>query len=155
MVDITKPDRLSWDSYFMQIAHLVSERATCTRAKIGAVIVRDRSIISTGYNGSPIGMPHCTDDGCLIYTTTSPGGQVIENCFRTIHAEINAIAQAAKHGNAIDKSSIYITASPCIHCLKVLINSGISTIYYDKPYHIENIEEMLSITDTKLHQVST
>ena len=114
-------ERLDWHNYFMNIAKMVAERSTCNRAKIGAVIVKDRSIISTGYNGAPAGLPHCTDVGCLIYTSINPDGEEEQNCFRTIHAEINAIAQAAKHGVSIDGADIYITASPCYHCLKVLI----------------------------------
>ncbi|HRU22363.1 MAG TPA: dCMP deaminase family protein [Candidatus Latescibacteria bacterium] len=145
--------RLGWDTYFMRIAQLVAERSTCTRAKIGAVIVRERSIIATGYNGSPAGMPHCTEVGCLVYRSTAPDGTVEENCFRTIHAEINAIAQAAKHGNSIDGASIYITATPCIHCLKVLINVGIKRIFYAKPYKLQTIEEMVRISGIELVQV--
>lgn len=138
-----KASRLEWDEYFMRIAQLVAERSTCNRAKVGAVIVRDRSIIATGYNGAPSGMPHCTDVGCLIYRSTTPDGTVEENCFRTIHAEINAIAQAARNGSAIDGASIYVTHTPCIHCIKVLINVGMKRIYYAKPYKIETIREAL------------
>ena len=90
--------RPSWDEYFMTITRQVAERSTCPRAKVGAVIVRDRNILATGYNGSPAGLPHCLDDGCLIYRSQTPSGETEENCFRTIHAEINAIAQAAKNG---------------------------------------------------------
>ena len=146
--------RIDWDTYFMRIAQLVAERSTCLRAKIGAVIVRERSIISTGYNGAPSGMPHCLDVGCLIYRSTTPDGTVEENCFRTIHAEINAIAQAAKNGSSIDGASIYVTASPCIHCLKVLINVGMKRIYYATPYKIHTVEEMLSTTGIELIQVA-
>jgi dCMP deaminase len=147
------PARLEWDSYFMRIAQLVAERSTCTRAKIGAVVVKERNIIATGYNGSPSGMPHCLDAGCLIYKTTTPDGTVEDNCFRTIHAEVNAIAQAAKNGTSIDGASIYITASPCIHCLKVIINVGMRTIYYAKPYKIQTIAEMLENSGTELIEV--
>lgn len=145
--------RIDWDTYFMRIAQLVAERSTCLRAKVGAVIVRDRSIISTGYNGAPSGMPHCLEVGCLIYRSTTPDGTVEENCFRTIHAEINAIAQAAKHGNSIDGASIYVTATPCIHCLKVLINVGMKTIYYAKPYKLHTVEEMIKTTGIDFVQV--
>lgn len=137
----------------MSVAHLVSRRATCTRAHIGAVIVRENNILSTGYNGAPTGLPHCHDDNCRIYRCTHPDGTVEENCVNTIHAEINAIAQAAKHGISIRDSDIYITASPCIHCLKVLINVGIKTIYYDKPYKIEHIDELLRLSNIRLVQV--
>jgi dCMP deaminase len=145
--------RLGWHEYFMSVAHLISRRATCTRGHIGAVIVRDHSILSTGYNGAPSGLPHCNETNCRIYRSTHPDGTVEENCVNTIHAEINAIAQAAKHGVCISDSDIYITASPCIHCLKVLINVGIKTIYYDKPYKIEHIAELLRLSGIRLVQV--
>ena len=146
--------RLGWDEYFMSVAQLISRRATCTRGHIGAVIVRDHSILSTGYNGAPSGLPHCNDSNCRIYRSTHPDGTVEENCVNTIHAEINAIAQAAKHGVSIKDSDIYITASPCIHCLKVLINVGIKTIYYLKPYKIEHIAELIRLSGIKLVQVT-
>ena len=145
--------RLDWDSYFMNIAQLVAERSTCNRAKIGAVIVRDRNIIATGYNGSPMGLPHCTEVGCLVYVSRNPNGEEEENCFRTIHAEINAIAQAAKHGVRIDGSDMYVTASPCIHCLKVLINVGVKSIYYEKPYKIHTIQDMVEQAGISMIQV--
>lgn len=145
--------RLSWDQYFMRIAMLVADRATCTRAKIGAVIVKDKNVIATGYNGSPAGHPHCTDVGCLVYTSRNPDGEEEENCFRTIHAEINAVAQAAKHGVEINGANIYVTASPCYHCLKTLMNTGIRRIYYLKPYKIDRIRPLLENTDIELIQV--
>ncbi|KER10019.1 MAG: dCMP deaminase [[Candidatus Thermochlorobacteriaceae] bacterium GBChlB] len=148
-----KPPRIGWQEYFMRVAHLISQRATCERAHIGAVIVRDNNILATGYNGSPSGLPHCDGPTCLIYKSTHPDGTVEENCMRTIHAEINAIAQAAKHGTSIKDAEIYITASPCINCLKVLINVGIKTIYYDKPYKIETISELLRLSGVRLIQV--
>jgi len=146
--------RLGWHEYFMNVAHLISRRATCTRAHIGAVIVRENSILSTGYNGAPSGLPHCNDTNCIIYESKHPDGTVEENCVNTIHAEINAIALAAKHGVSIKDSDIYITASPCIHCLKVLINVGIKTIYYDKPYKIGQIDELLRLSGIRLVQVN-
>ncbi len=145
--------RLSWDQYFMRIATLVADRATCTRAKIGAVIVKDKNVIATGYNGSPAGHPHCTDVGCLIYVSRNPDGEEEENCFRTIHAEINAIAQAAKHGVEINDADIYITASPCYHCLKTLMNTGIRRIFYLKPYKIDRIEPLLVNSKIELIRV--
>ena len=134
--------RPTWDEYFMTITREVAERSTCLRAKVGAVIVRERNILATGYNGAPAGMPHCLDVGCEIYESRNPGGEVVENCFRTIHAEINAIAQAAKHGVSIAGSDIYITHSPCIHCLKTLINTGIQRVCYEKPYKLHTLEEL-------------
>ncbi|MFZ4801237.1 MAG: deoxycytidylate deaminase [Chlorobium sp.] len=147
--------RLGWHEYFMGVAHLISGRATCTRGHIGAVIVRDNNILSTGYNGAPSGLPHCHDSGsaCRIYKSIHPDGTVEENCVNTIHAEINAIAQAAKHGVSISDSDIYITASPCIHCLKVLINVGIKTIYYASPYKMEHIAELVTLSAIRLEQV--
>jgi len=146
--------RLGWHEYFMTVAQLISRRATCTRGHVGAVIVRENSILSTGYNGAPSGLPHCNDSNCRIYRSIHPDGTVEENCVNAIHAEINAIAQAAKHGVSIRDSDIYITASPCIHCLKVLINVGIKTIYYEKPYKIEHIDELLRLSGIKLVQVN-
>ncbi len=149
----TDDERLSWDQYFMTITRQVAERSTCTRAKVGAVIVRDRSILATGYNGSPAGMPHCTEVGCLVYESRTPGGEIEQNCFRTIHAEINAIAQAAKNGASIKDASIYITHTPCIHCLKVLVNTGIGDIFYEKPYKLDTVADILEHTGVRLHAV--
>ena len=146
-------DRPSWDQYFMTITRQVAERSTCTRAKVGAVIVRDRNIVATGYNGSPAGLPHCTDVGCLIYSSRTPSGEMEENCFRTIHAEINAIAQAAKNGASIRDADIYITHTPCIHCMKVLLNTGIRAIYYEREYKLHTLEEMLKHTSVTLQRV--
>ena len=146
-------ERPSWHQYFMTITRQVAERSTCTRAKVGAVIVRDKNILATGYNGAPAGMPHCTDVGCLVYTSRTPAGETEENCFRTIHAEINAIAQAAKNGAAISGASIYITHTPCIHCLKVLVNTGIKHAYYEHEYKLHTLEELRKYTDVTLERV--
>lgn len=145
--------RPTWDQYFMTITRQVTERSTCLRAKVGAVIVRDKNILATGYNGSPAGLPHCYDAGCLIYRSTTPSGEVEENCFRTIHAEINAITQAAKNGAAIRGADIYITHTPCIHCFKVLINTGIRRIFYEKPYKLHTLDELRRYADVELIQV--
>jgi dCMP deaminase len=147
-------DRLSWDQYFMTITRQVAERSTCNRAKVGAVIVRDKNIIATGYNGSPAGMPHCTEVGCLIYESKNPNGETEENCFRTIHAEINAIAQAAKNGGTIKGGAIYVTHTPCIHCFKVLVNTGVKQIYYERPYKLHTLDELLRATGVRLEQVT-
>lgn len=120
--------RVSWEEYFMNIAKQVASRATCDRKHVGAVIVRDRTILSTGYNGSIRGMPHCDD-----------AGHMMENghCVATIHAETNAILQAAKNGVNIDGGEVYITASPCWNCFKMLANAGIKKIYYGEFYRDE------------------
>jgi dCMP deaminase len=134
--------RPSWDQYFMLITRQVADRSTCNRAKVGAVIVRDKNILATGYNGAPGGLPHCIDVGCLVYESRTPSGEIEENCFRTIHAEINAIAQAAKNGASIRDADIYITHTPCIHCFKVLINTGIKRVLYERPYKLATLEEL-------------
>jgi dCMP deaminase len=137
----------------MTITAQVAERSTCPRAKVGAVIVRDRSILATGYNGAPAGLPHCTEVGCLLYVSRTPAGENEENCYRTIHAEINAIAQAAKNGSSIRGADIYITHTPCIHCLKVLINTGIKRIYYEREYKRHTLADILAHADVELAQV--
>jgi dCMP deaminase len=122
--------RASWDEYFMNIAKVVSSRSTCERKFVGAVIVRDRTILSTGYNGSIRGMPHCTEVGHLMEDG---------HCVATIHAEVNAIIQAAKNGVAIDGASLYVTASPCWSCFKASANAGIRRIIYGEFYRDERI----------------
>jgi dCMP deaminase len=146
-------DRPSWDQYFLTITRQVAERSTCLRAKVGAVIVRDKNILATGYNGSPAGLPHCLDVGCLIYRTVTPNGETEENCFRTIHAEINAITQAAKNGAAIRGAHVYITHSPCIHCFKVLINTGVERVVFEKEYKLHTLRELQQYTNLELARV--
>ena len=124
--------RLSWESYFMNIAHEVATRSTCDRKNVGAVIVREKTILSTGYNGSIKGLPHCNDAGHEM----SDG-----HCIRTTHAEANAIVQAAKNGVAVNNSEIYVTASPCYNCFKLIANAGIIVIYYNELYRDERIIE--------------
>jgi dCMP deaminase len=124
--------RTSWEKYFMQIAQQVATRSTCDRKHIGAVIVRDKTILSTGYNGSIRNLPHCDDVGHMM---DAEG----EHCIRTVHAEANAMAQAAKNGVKIEDAEIYITASPCWNCFKLLANAGIKKIYYGEFYKDEEI----------------
>src|SRR5918912_3439453 len=125
-------ERVPWDQYFMNIAQVVASRSTCPRKFVGAVIVRDKTILSTGYNGSIRGMPHCSDEG-----------HMMENghCVATIHAEANAILQAAKNGVSIDGADIYTTASPCWNCFKLIANAGIRRIYYGEFYRDERSRE--------------
>jgi dCMP deaminase len=148
-------ERPTWDEYFLTITRQVAERSTCVRAKVGAVIVRDRSILATGYNGAPAGMPHCLDSGCLVYESKTPDGNVEENCFRTIHAEINAIAQAARNGTRIDGADIYVTHTPCIHCFKTLVNTGIKRMFYNRPYKMDTLEELKRNTGVELIRVES
>ncbi len=117
--------RISWEEYFMNIAKQVASRSTCDRKHVGAVIVRDKTILSTGYNGSIRGMPHCDEVGHLMENG---------HCVATIHAEANAVLQAAKNGVMINNGEIYITASPCWTCFKMLANAGIKKIYYGEFY---------------------
>lgn len=145
--------RPSWDQYFMTITRQVAERSTCLRAKVGAVIVRDRSILATGYNGAPAGMPHCTEVGCQIYESHTPDGEIEQNCWRTIHAEINAITQAARNGAAIRDADIYVTHTPCVHCLKVLINTGIRNVYYGREYKVHTVADLVTHSGIRLVQV--
>ena len=125
--------RPSWNDYFMDIAHLVKTRSTCTRRQVGAVIVKDKQILSTGYNGAPTGCKHCTDIGCLRTKLGVPSGERHELC-RALHAEQNAIAQAAHHGTSLVGATIYVTAQPCSLCAKLLINTGITHIIYEGDY---------------------
>lgn len=125
--------RPGWDEYFMQVAEVVSRRSTCLRRSIGAVIVRDKRILTTGYNGAPSGLAHCTDIGCLREKLGVPSGERTEIC-RGLHAEQNAIIQAAKYGISVEGSTIYSTTEPCSLCAKMLINAGITRVVYDVPY---------------------
>ncbi len=134
----------NWNEYFLKIAETVSTRATCKRLKVGSVIVKDKQIISTGYNGSPSGTSHCTDIGCLI---------INNSCQRTIHAETNAIIQAAKHGVNINGSSIYVTHQPCLNCLKHILNAGINRIYFTHLYGSTGMTEHLQEIGIKTKSV--
>jgi dCMP deaminase len=122
--------RISWDRYFMNLAVQAATRSTCPRKSVGAVIVRDKAILATGYNGSIRGLPHCSEIGCLIEN---------DHCVRTVHAEANAILQAARHGVRIEGADIYITASPCWDCFKLVANAGIERILYGVFYRDERI----------------
>ncbi|MGL4368314.1 MAG: deoxycytidylate deaminase [Spirochaetota bacterium] len=135
-------DRPSWDDYFMRIAEEVSERSTCIRRKVGAVIVKDKRILATGYNGAPRGVPHCTPETCLRNKYNIPSGQRHELC-RGLHGEQNAIIQAACHGVSINGAVIYVTNQPCMICTKMLINCGITTFYYRNPYDDALAQEMM------------
>ncbi|MBN2037765.1 MAG: dCMP deaminase family protein [Chitinispirillaceae bacterium] len=136
--------RVSWDEYFMNIAIQAAMRSTCDRKHVGAVIVRDKTILSTGYNGSIRGLPHCDDIG-----------HMMENghCVATVHAEANAIIQAAKHGTMINGADIYITASPCWNCFKLIANSGIRRIFYLEFYRDERIMKIAKQAGIELKQV--
>ncbi len=135
--------RPSWDEYFMSITEQVGQRSTCTRRHIGAVIVKDKRILATGYNGVPSGLAHCEDVGCLREQLGIPSGTQHELC-RGIHAEQNAVIQAARHGIAIDGATVYCTHQPCVLCAKILINAGITEIIYQNAYPDALATEMLA-----------
>jgi dCMP deaminase len=137
-------NRASWDEYFMRIAKEVSTRATCDRKHVGAVIVRDKSILASGYNGSIRGLPHCDEVGHMM---------VDNHCVRTIHAENNAIIQAARNGVRIDQSTIYVTASPCWNCFKMIANAGITRIAFNEFYRDERIFEFAEKLGIELQEV--
>jgi dCMP deaminase len=122
--------RVSWEEYFMNLARQAATRSTCPRKHVGAVIVRDRNVLSTGYNGSLRGAPHCDEVGCLMENG---------HCIRTVHAEANAIIQAARHGTRLDGAEIYVTASPCFSCFKLIVNAGITKVYYGEFYRDERV----------------
>jgi dCMP deaminase len=138
-----RAQRPSWDDYFMTITSQVATRSTCLRRACGAVIVKDRRILATGYNGTPKGVSHCEDVGCIRETRGIPSGSHHELC-RGIHAEQNAIIQAALHGVAIDGSVVYTTHQPCVLCAKMLINAGVTEIVFGAPYPDPLSEEMLA-----------
>ncbi|HVP36038.1 MAG TPA: cytidine/deoxycytidylate deaminase family protein [Terriglobales bacterium] len=142
-------ERPSWDQYFMSIARLASTRSTCLRRQVGAVIVKDKKILATGYNGAPMGLKHCLDIGCLREELGIPSGERHELC-RATHAEQNAIAQAATFGVSIKDGVIYSTTHPCILCSKLLINAGISRIIIEDSYPDEMSSQMLKEAGVKI-----
>lgn len=147
-------ERPSWDSYFMQLAQVVAGRSTCLRRQVGAVIVKDKQILSTGYNGSPSGLKHCAEVGCLRQKLGIPSGERTEIC-RAVHAEQNALIQAAKHGVTINEADIYTTVQPCVLCTKLLINAGIKRVVYAVAYPDKLACEMAVEAGLELVQMST
>lgn len=127
--------RPGWDEYFMQIARTVATRATCPRAGVGAVLVRAHRILTTGYNGAPRGVAHCTEVGCTV---------VNDHCMRATHAEANAVVQAALHGVNLAESTAYCTHQPCVNCSKLLISAGVRKIVYETAYSDVVAEELLA-----------
>jgi len=130
-----KYKRPSWDEYFIGIAQAVAKRATCDRGRNACLIVKDKRILSTGYVGAPVGLPHCDDVGHLLRKTINEDGSIKYNCIRTTHAEQNAIAQAARYGVPIEGATIYTKMVPCLDCVKMIINAGIKRIVCERDYH--------------------
>jgi len=132
-------ERPSRDEICMQIAHVVAQRGTCFRAQVGAVLARNGRVLVTGYNGPPSHLPHCTDsDGCTDLDRAAPTG-----CLRSVHAEANCIAFAARHGIRTRRASLYCTHLPCLKCSELIVNSGISAVYYHTDYRIKDGERLL------------
>ena len=138
-------DRPDNDEYFMEMAHLISRRSTCTRRKVGAVIVKDKRVLTTGYNGSPKGTAHCEELGCIREQMKIPSGTRHELC-RGVHAEQNAVIQAAYFGVSIQGSTIYTTTYPCSMCSKILINAGIAEVVYSESYVDDLSKELFKET---------
>ena len=147
-------NRPAWEDYFMDIAILVAKRSTCLRRAVGALIVKDKRILSTGYNGAPSGIRHCGENGCLRKTMNIASGERHELC-RGIHAEQNAIIQAAYHGVQIQGAVLYCTNLPCSICTKMIINAGIKKIYYQEGYADELSKDMLSEALIEVLQLKT
>lgn len=127
-------ERPDWDTYFMDICHVVAKRGNCSRRQVAAIIVRDRRIVSTGYNGTPRGITNCCDGGCPRCASDLPSGEALGECI-CAHAEENAIVQAAYHGIAVKDGCLYCTLSPCLLCAKMIINAGIKEVVYETEYH--------------------
>ena len=134
--------RPSWDEYFMDIVELIKSRSTCLRRQVGALIAKDKRILATGYNGAPIGCSHCEEVGCLREKYKIPSGQRHELC-RAIHAEQNAIVQAAYSGVSVKGATMYVTNQPCVLCAKMIINAGIEKIVFNGDYPDELAMELL------------
>jgi len=141
--------RPEWDEYFMRIAELVSSRSTCLRRRVGAVLVREKRILATGYNGAPSGLKHCMETGCLREKMGIPSGEKHELC-RGLHAEQNAIIQSAYHGISIKGSILYITCHPCSVCSKMIINAGIKEVVIKEHYPDKIASQMLEEAGIKV-----
>ena len=145
-------ERPTWHQYFMEMAYLVAQRSTCLRRKVGAIIVRNNQVISTGYNGAPKHIPHCSVRGCLRKELNVPSGERHELC-RGVHAEQNAIIQAAINGTSLKEAELYCTNQPCSICSKMLINAEITTIYIAEPYQDELAQNMLEEAGVNMYIV--
>lgn len=141
--------RPSYDEYFMEMAYVVAKRSTCLRRRVGAILVKEKHILSTGYNGAPKGLRHCSETGCLRENQSIPSGQRHELC-RGLHAEQNAIIQAAVFGVSIKGSVLYCTNTPCVVCVKMLINAGVTEIIYAGEYPDDLAKQLMSESTLKI-----
>lgn len=146
-------DRPDWDQYFMEIASLVAKRSTCLRRSIGALIVKEKRILSTGYNGAPSGVRHCSEVGCVREAKGIASGERHELC-RGLHAEQNAIIQAAYHGVSIEGSLLYSTHLPCSICVKMVINAGIDQVFYLEGYPDDLATQLVAESGIIVKQIS-
>ncbi len=143
--------RMSWDDYFIDLMETVSKRATCDRGRSGCIVVRDRRIVSTGYVGSPPGLPHCDDVGHLMKEVIDEDGTTRQHCVRTIHAEQNAICQAARYGISLEGTTLYCKMEPCRVCAMLIISSGIKKVVAKRRYHAaQETREMFKIAGVEL-----
>ena len=145
--------RISWDDYFMEIASVVAKRSTCMRRQVGAILVKNKHILATGYNGAPKGLAHCSVTGCLRQQMGIPSGERHELC-RALHAEQNAIIQAASLGVQIDGCTVYCTLAPCSLCAKMLINAGAKRVVFEAGYPDERAMEFFAEAGVEVNQLS-
>jgi dCMP deaminase len=148
----TAGQRPDWDEYFLDIAELVSRRATCRRRSVGAVLVKEKRILATGYNGAPSGLRHCLDLGCLREQNNVPSGERHELC-RGLHAEQNSIIQAALHGVSVREATLYCTNHPCVICAKMIINAGVAKVIFREGYSDQLSEEMLQEAGVSVRKI--
>ena len=147
--------RPDWDEYFLKIAEEISKRATCDRGKAGCLIVKDKRILATGYVGAPSGLSHCDEEGHMLRDVINPDGSVSKHCIRTIHAEQNAICQAARFGISLEGGTLYCKMEPCFTCAKMIVNVGIKRVVCKKRYHAgEHARELFKKAGVKLEILS-
>lgn len=147
-----KDSRPDWDEYFLEIARIVAKRSTCLRRKVGALIVKDRRILATGYNGTPSGIKHCIEQGCLRVKLNIPSGERHELC-RGLHAEQNVLLQAALYGVSLRGSILYVTNQPCIICAKMIINAGIKAVVISGNYPDKMARQFLDEAGVKIGRI--
>lgn len=148
-----RPERPDWDQYFMEITSVVAKRSTCLRRRVGAILVKNKHILATGYNGAPKRIPHCAEIGCLRQQLGIPSGERHELC-RALHAEQNAIIQAASLGISMEGSTLYCTTAPCSLCAKMLINAGVVRVVFDGSYPDERAMEFFQQAGVEVQQLS-
>lgn len=145
-------ERPSWDEYFMDMAKLAATRSTCLSRQVGAVIVKDKCVISTGYNGASKGSKHCTEIGCIRKKLNIPSGQQLDLC-RAVHAEQNALVQAARSGTSTKDAVIYVTVTPCFQCAKMLVNAGIKEVVVEGVYPDERTQELFKEVGVNIRKI--